>query len=146
MEKMKENELLELALEALRKNLPGQAEIKTIKPVRDPRVRADYLLRIVMQGKEIRYYVEVKTNVTKADKLLAMMRKGDLRPSAFAGHQIHKPTTGGRIETERDRIHRYCWKHIYQSASSIHFHQREQARYCQKPLLSNEPSSLQGLK
>ncbi len=78
MEKMKETELLELALEALRKNLPGQAKIKTVKPLRDPRLGEDYLLGIVMQGKEIRYYVEAKTNVTKADKLLAMMRKADL--------------------------------------------------------------------
>jgi len=78
MEKTKENELLQFALEALRNNLPGQAEIRTANPVRDPRVRADYLLRIAMQGKEIRYYAEVKTNVTKADKLLAMMRKADL--------------------------------------------------------------------
>ena len=79
MEKAKENELLQLALEALKNNLPEQAEIKTIRPVRDPRVRADYLLQIAMQGKEIRYYAEVKTNVTKADKLLAVMRKADLR-------------------------------------------------------------------
>src|SRR4030042_5811121 len=78
MEKTKENELLQLALEALRNNLPGEAEIKTVNPVRDPRVRADYLLRIIMQRKEIRYYAEVKANVTKVDKLLAMMRKGDL--------------------------------------------------------------------
>ncbi len=77
MEKMKENELLQLALGALRKNLPGQAEIKTVKPLRAHRLRADYLLRIVMQGKEIRYYAEIKANVTKADKLLAMMRKGE---------------------------------------------------------------------
>ena len=77
MEKMKENEFLGLALEALRNNLPGQAEIKTVKPVRDPKLRADYLLRIVMQGKEMRYYAEIKANVTKADKLLAMMRKGE---------------------------------------------------------------------
>ena len=77
METVKENELLQLALEALRNNLPGQAEIKTVNPVRDPRVRADYLLRIAMQRKEIRYYAEVKANVTKADKLLAMMRKGE---------------------------------------------------------------------
>lgn len=80
MEKMKETELLELALEALRKNLPGQAEMKTIKPLRTPRLRADYLLRIVMHGKEIRYYAEIKANVTKADKLLAMMRKGEFDP------------------------------------------------------------------
>jgi hypothetical protein len=78
MEKKKDNELLQLALEALRNNLPGQAEIKTVNPVRDPRFRADYLLQIVMQRKEIRYYAEVKANVTKAEKLLAMMRKGDL--------------------------------------------------------------------
>ena len=44
MKKMEENELLELALEALRKNLPGQAKIKTVKPLRDPRLRAEYLL------------------------------------------------------------------------------------------------------
>ncbi|MDI7261883.1 MAG: type IV toxin-antitoxin system AbiEi family antitoxin, partial [Thermodesulfobacteriota bacterium] len=77
MEKMKENELLELALEALRNNLPGQTEIKTVKPLRAPGLGADYLLRIVMHGKEIRYYAEIKANLTKADKLLAMMRKGE---------------------------------------------------------------------
>jgi hypothetical protein len=77
MKQMKENELLELALEALRKNLPGQAKIKTVKPLRDPRLRADYLLGIVMQGKEIRYYAEIKVNVTQADKMLVMMRKGE---------------------------------------------------------------------
>ncbi len=79
MEKAKENELLQLALKALRNNLPERAEIKPVNPVHDPRVHTDYLLRIVMQGKETKYYVEVKTNVTKADKLLAMMRKADLR-------------------------------------------------------------------
>lgn len=78
MKKVKENQLLELALEALRKNLPTQAQIKAVKPLCDPRLRADYLLRIVMQRKEIRYYAEVKANVTKADKLLAIMRKADL--------------------------------------------------------------------
>ena len=77
MEKMKENEFLQLALEALRNNLPGHAEIKNIKPLRAPRLRADYLLRIVIKGKEIRYYAEIKANVTKADKLLLMMRKGE---------------------------------------------------------------------
>ena len=78
MENIRENELLQLALKALKNNLTGQAEIKTVNPVRDPMVRADYLLRIVMEGKEIRYYAEIKANVTKADKLLAMMRQGDL--------------------------------------------------------------------
>src|SRR4030066_2455520 len=78
MEKMKENELLQLALEALRNNLPGHAEIKNIKPIRDPKLRVDYLLRIVIKGKKIRYYAEIKANVTKADKLLLMMRKDEV--------------------------------------------------------------------
>jgi hypothetical protein len=77
MEKMKEPELLELALEVLKKNLPTQAQIKTVKPLRDPRLRVDYLLGIVIKGKEIRYYAEIKANATKADKLLLMMRKGE---------------------------------------------------------------------
>jgi hypothetical protein len=77
MEKNKENELLQLALEALRNNLPGQVAIETVEPARDPMLRPDYLLRIVIQGKEFRYYAEVKANMTKADKLLAMMRKGE---------------------------------------------------------------------
>jgi hypothetical protein len=77
---MKENGLLELALEALRKNLPMQAQIKTVKPLRDPRLHTDYLLRIIMRDKEMRYCVEIKANLTKADKLLAMMRKADRRP------------------------------------------------------------------
>src|SRR3972149_2926608 len=78
MENIRENELLQLALEALRNNLPGQAEIKTVNPVRDPRVRADYLFQIAMGPKEITYYAEIKANVNRADKLLAMMRQGDL--------------------------------------------------------------------
>ena len=45
MKKKKENELLQRALEALRKNLPGHAEIKNIKPLRAPRLRADYVLK-----------------------------------------------------------------------------------------------------
>jgi hypothetical protein len=77
MEKMKEPEFLELALKALRKNLPVQAQIKTVKPLRDLRLRVDYLLRIVIKGKEIRYYAEIKANATKADKLLLMIRKGE---------------------------------------------------------------------
>ncbi len=103
METMKENELLELALEALRNNLPGQAEIKTAKPLRAPRLRADYLLRIVMRGKEIRYYAEIKANVTKADKLLAMMRKGEfdhplLLVTKYINRQLADELKQNRIE------------------------------------------------
>ena len=109
----------------LERTFPGRLEIKTVKPVRDPRLRADYLLRIAMQGKEIRYYAEVKANVTKADKLLAMMRKGEFDHPLLLVTKYINYATGGRIEAEWDRIYRYGWKRIYQSASSIHFCERE---------------------
>ena len=76
MERIKENEILKLALEVFKKNLPVQVEFDEMEPVYDIGKRADFLLRMVMHGKEIRYYVEVKANVTKTDKLLVMMRKG----------------------------------------------------------------------
>jgi hypothetical protein len=76
MEKIKENEILNLALEVLKKNLPVQVELDEMEPTYAIGRRADCLLRMVMHGKEIRYYVEVKGNVTKTDKLLVMMHKG----------------------------------------------------------------------
>ena len=76
MEKFKENELLKLALEVFKKNLPVQVEFDEMEPAYHIGQRADCVLRMVMHGKEIRYYVEVKANVTKTDKLLMMMRKG----------------------------------------------------------------------
>jgi hypothetical protein len=76
MERIKENELLKLALEIFRKNLPVQVKFDEMEPVYDVGRHADCLLRMVIHGKEIRYYVEVKANVTKTDKLLMMMNKG----------------------------------------------------------------------
>ena len=78
MEKIKENELLKLALEVFKKNLPVQVEFDEMEPVHHIGQRADCVLRMVMHGKETRYYAEVKANVTKTDKLLMMMRKGGL--------------------------------------------------------------------
>jgi hypothetical protein len=77
MERIKENEILNLALEALRKNLPIQVEFDEVEPVHPTKQRADFLLRMVIDGKEMRYYVEAKANITKTDKLLAMVRKGE---------------------------------------------------------------------
>lgn len=76
MEKIKENDLLKFALEIFKKNLPMQVEFDEMEPAYHIGQRADCVLRMVMYGKEIRYCVEVKANVTKTDKLLAMMRKG----------------------------------------------------------------------
>ena len=77
MERIKENEILNLALEVLRKNLPIQVEFDEVEPVHATKQRADFLLRMVIDGKEMHYYVEVKANITKTDKLLVMVRKGE---------------------------------------------------------------------
>jgi hypothetical protein len=76
MEIPKENDLLKLALEVFKKNLPVQVEFEEMEPLHGTGKHADCVLRMVIHGKEIRYCVEVKANVTKTDKLLAMMRKG----------------------------------------------------------------------
>jgi hypothetical protein len=76
MERINENDLLKLALEVFRKNLPVQVEFNEMEPTYAIGRHADFLLRMVMHGKETRFYVEVKANVTKTDKLLVMMRKG----------------------------------------------------------------------
>ena len=77
MERLEENEILNLALEMMRKNLPIKVEFDVLEPVHTTRQPADFLLRMAIDGKEKRYYVEVKANVTKTDKLLAMVRKGE---------------------------------------------------------------------
>ena len=76
MEIPKENDLLKLALEVFKKNLPVQVEFEEMEPLHGTGKHVDCVLRMVIHGKEIRYCVEVKANVTKTDKLLAMMRKG----------------------------------------------------------------------
>jgi len=75
MKRIKEDDLLKLALEVFKKNLPAQVEFNEIELTDAVGRRPDFLLRMVIHGKEIRYYVEVKANVTKTDKLLVMMQK-----------------------------------------------------------------------
>ena len=67
-----ENEILQLALEALKKNLQIQVEAETVKQDYE----ADRLLRIVFQGREIRFYAEVKATLNKAGIALIQIQKG----------------------------------------------------------------------
>jgi hypothetical protein len=64
-----EEQILALAIEALKKNLPGQAQIATERVVRAG-LRPDRMLRITAQGREIKYYAETKTALTKAEPFL----------------------------------------------------------------------------
>lgn len=90
MKRINENKVLDLALEALRKNLPTQVEYNVLEQVHTTRQRADFLLRMVIDGKELRYYVEAKANITKTDKLLAMVRKAEFEhPFLLAAKYIN---------------------------------------------------------
>ena len=72
-----EDEILKLAFEAFRKNVPFQIEMEAIQPLHGIK-QPVMLLRIVMQGKEVHYYAEIKTIVTKTEKNLLLMQKEKL--------------------------------------------------------------------
>ncbi|MFH1703146.1 MAG: type IV toxin-antitoxin system AbiEi family antitoxin [Nitrospirota bacterium] len=75
-----EEEIFDLALEAFRKNVPLQAEIETLglEPGQAVDLQVDRLLRMIIQGKELHYYAEIKTAITKAHKGLLLMHREKL--------------------------------------------------------------------
>ena len=73
-----EEEIFQQAFEALRKNIPG---LKIIPLQMEPLVaayRPDRRLKIVIQGKTLNYYAEIKPTVTKLNKLQMLMYKEKL--------------------------------------------------------------------
>ena len=72
-----EQEIFQLAFEALRKIVLVQVEAEAIQPLPGFK-QPDMLLLMVIQGKELHYYAEVKTTITKANKLLLLMDKEKL--------------------------------------------------------------------
>ncbi len=75
-----EEKIFKPAIEAFRKQCPLQIQVDTLtrQQYQTPDLRPDLLLRLVIQGKELPYYAEIKTVITKADKLLLLMKKEHL--------------------------------------------------------------------
>jgi hypothetical protein len=75
-----EKEILQLAIEAFRKNIPVHAEIKVLaqETAYPTGFRPDRRIRLVIRDKAIDYYAEIKTAVTKANKLLLLMNREKL--------------------------------------------------------------------
>lgn len=79
-----ENEIFRLALEAFKKNVALQVEVEAIEPTYKHLYtynlykKADRILRVMIQDIELRFYTEVKANITKAAKLLILMRKNEV--------------------------------------------------------------------
>jgi len=88
MNKIKKNieeEIFQLAAEALKNNVPLQNGIETleIEPAYKHGLRPDRLIRMVVHGKELRYYAEIKVTVTKTQKLLLLLNRGELQYPIF---------------------------------------------------------------
>lgn len=70
-----ENEILQYAIEAFKKNVALPVEIEKEAEVTVQNLKIDRLLRIMVQGTELRFYAEVKTNITKAGIGLILLQK-----------------------------------------------------------------------
>jgi hypothetical protein len=75
-----QEEIFNLAIEAFRKNLPVQIEIEILaqKPARAIGFRSDRRIKMMVQGKALDYYAEIRTTITKPHKLLLLMHKEKL--------------------------------------------------------------------
>ena len=75
-----QEEIFNLAIEAFRKNLPVQIEIEFLaqEPACAIGFRPDRRIKIMVQGKALDYYTEIKTTITKPYKLFALMHKEKL--------------------------------------------------------------------
>ncbi|PKN70985.1 MAG: hypothetical protein CVU54_03115 [Deltaproteobacteria bacterium HGW-Deltaproteobacteria-12] len=75
-----EDEILKLAIEAFRKNVPLQLNVETL--VKQPHYnfdfRPDIELGMEINGKEIRYCAEIKNTFTKTNIMLLLMHKQKL--------------------------------------------------------------------
>ena len=80
-----EEEIFQLAAEALKNGVPLQNGIETLDlyPAVRPDFHFDRLIRMVIHGKELRYYAEIKANVTKAQRLLLLLNRQELEYPIF---------------------------------------------------------------
>lgn len=73
-----EEEIFRFATEALRKNFQGQIETLQVEPIGQLGLYPDRLIRIIMHGRKLKYYAEIKTTITKAQQILMRINKNKL--------------------------------------------------------------------
>lgn len=76
-----EEEILQRAVEALRKIMPEQANIEILAPDLIPvaGVQPDRVIRMMLYGKELNYYAGIKATVTKTQQFLLLMQREKLQ-------------------------------------------------------------------
>ena len=80
-----EEEIFLLAVEALKNHVPLTNGVETLALEPGPvhGIRPDRLIRMVIYGKELRYYAEIKGTVTRAQKLLLLLNQEKLQYPIF---------------------------------------------------------------
>lgn len=80
-----EEEIFQRATEALKNTAPVQIEIETLalEPAYTTGFRPDRVIRMVLHGKEWKYYAEIKTTVTKTQRLLLLVHREKLQYPIF---------------------------------------------------------------
>ena len=75
-----EKEILQRAVEAFRKTMPTQTGIEILAPdlIHVEGVQPDRIIRMMLHGKELKYYAEIKATITKTQKLLLLLNKEEL--------------------------------------------------------------------
>jgi len=73
-----EKEIIQHAVDALKKNIPAEIDIRTMEREPDLAFRADFTVRMILHNEEILFHAEVKANITHATKGLAMMLKREM--------------------------------------------------------------------
>ncbi|MDA8238965.1 MAG: type IV toxin-antitoxin system AbiEi family antitoxin [Nitrospiraceae bacterium] len=76
-----EEEIFRHAVEAFKKTAPAQTEIETLElgPAYTAGFQPDRMIRMVIHGKELKYYAGIKTTVTKAQRLLLLLHREGLQ-------------------------------------------------------------------
>jgi hypothetical protein len=73
----REEEILKLAIEAVKKNVPLQLKVKPL--IKEPHYKFDFRpdmeLGIEINGKKVRYCAEIKNTFTKTNRMLLLMHK-----------------------------------------------------------------------
>ena len=76
-----EEEIFRHATEAFKKTAPAQTEIETLElgPAYTAGLQPDRMIRMVIHGKELKYYAGIKTTVTKTQRLLLILHREKLQ-------------------------------------------------------------------
>ena len=98
-----EDEILKLAVEAFRKNVPFQLNVEPLlkQPQYNFGFRPDMELALEINGKKIRYCVEIKNTITHTNKMLLLMHKQKLPYPLLLVTKYVNPLMAEELKQER---------------------------------------------